>query len=98
MAVNKNFYFFFVLFFFYGLYAAATEGIYKAWIANVTDAKDTATAIGNFTGLQSICTMLASTIAGFIWYQFGAFAAFVTTATVTVLVAIYFFAAIPRPK
>jgi len=51
-----------------------------------------------FTGLQSICTMLASTITGFIWFQFGAFAAFVTTAIVTVLVAIYFFAAIPRPK
>ena len=60
MAVNTNLYFFFGLFFLYGIYASATEGISKAWISNITDKKDTATAIGTFSGLQSICTMLAT--------------------------------------
>jgi MFS family permease len=55
MAVNTNLYLFFVLFFIYGIYAAATEGISKAWISNITDKKDTATAIGTFSGFQSIC-------------------------------------------
>ena len=90
MALNTNTFLFFALFFLYGIYAAATEGISKAWISNITDKKETATAIGTYTGLQSICTMLASSLTGLIWYQFGASAAFITTASVTVLVIFYF--------
>ncbi|MFZ3272930.1 MAG: MFS transporter, partial [Lutibacter sp.] len=96
MALYSNLYFFFGLFFLYGIYASATEGISKAWISNITDKKDTATAIGTFSGLQSICTMLASSLTGLIWFQFGATAAFLTTAIVTMLVIIYFFT-IPKP-
>ncbi|MDO9593757.1 MAG: MFS transporter [Lutibacter sp.] len=97
MAVNTNLYLFFGLFFLYGVYAAATEGISKAWISNITDKKDTATAIGTFSGLQSICTMLASSLTGLIWFNFGATAAFLTTATVTLLVIVYFFT-VPKPS
>ncbi len=97
MSVNTNLYFFFGLFFLYGIYAAATEGISKAWISNITDKKDTATAIGTYSGLQSICTMLASSLTGLVWFQFNASTAFITTATVTVLV-IFYFLALPDPK
>lgn len=90
MAFNKNLYIYFGLFFLYGMYAAATEGISKAWISNITSQKDTATAIGTYSGLQSICTMLASSLTGILWYQFGAATAFISTATVTVLVIVYF--------
>lgn len=96
MAVNTNLNVFFGLFFLYGIYAAATEGITKAWISNITDKKDTATAIGTYSGFQSICTMLASSLTGFIWYQFGSTAAFIATATVTLFVLIYFLK-IPKP-
>jgi len=96
MAVNTNLYFFFGLFFLYGVYASATEGISKAWISNITNKKDTATAIGTYTGLQSICTMLASSLTGLIWFQYGATAAFVATASVTVFVIVYFIT-IPKP-
>ena len=94
MSFNTNLYVFFALFFLYGIYAAATEGISKAWISNITDKKDTATAIGTYTGFQSICTMLASTLTGIIWSQFGATAAFITTAIVTLGVIIYFWKAL----
>jgi len=40
--------------------------------------------------------MLASSLTGLIWYNFGATAAFLTTATATLLVSIYFFT-IPKP-
>ena len=90
MSVNTNLYLFLVLFFLYGIYASATEGVSKAWISNITDKKDTATAIGTFTGLQSICTMLASSLTGLIWYRFGSSAAFIATAIVTLLVMGYF--------
>ena len=96
MAVNTNLYFFFGLFFLYGVYASATEGISKAWISNITNKNDTATAIGTYTGLQSICTMLASSLTGLIWFQYGATAAFVATASVTVFVIVYFIT-IPKP-
>lgn len=96
MSVNDNLYVFFGLFFLYGVYASATEGISKAWISNITDKKDTATAIGTFSGLQSICTLFASSLTGLIWFQFGAAAAFVLTATVTLFVMIYFLA-VPKP-
>ncbi|MBK9331999.1 MAG: MFS transporter [Ignavibacteria bacterium] len=96
MTLSVNIYLFFVLFFLYGIYASATEGISKAWISNITNKKDTATAIGTYSGFQSICSLIASTLTGLIWYRFGAEAAFVTTASVTVLVIIYFLT-IPKP-
>ena len=77
-------------FFLYGLYAAATEGISKAWITNISDKKDSATAIGSFAGFQSIATMLASSMAGLIWYQFGANTTFMLSAIITCLVIAYF--------
>lgn len=90
MALTSNFYVYLTLFFLYGLYAAATEGIAKAWISNITDPKDTATAIGSFAGYQSIAALGASSFAGIIWYNFGAEAAFLATSVVTILVIVYF--------
>ena len=87
---STNLYVIFLLFALYGIYAAATDGISKAWISNITDKKDTATAIGTFAGFQSICTMLASSLAGLIWYQFGAMATFMITAMASVLIILYF--------
>ena len=78
------------LFLLYGIYAAATEGVAKAWISNITDKKDTATAIGTYSGFQSICTMLASSLAGLIWYRFGARETFLITGSATILVLFYF--------
>jgi len=96
MAVNTNLYFFFILFFLYGVYAAATEGISKAWISNITDKKHIATAIGTYSGLQSICAMLASSITGVLWFQFGATITFLITAGAAVFVIFYIFT-IPKP-
>lgn len=96
MSVNTHTYVFFFLFFLYGIYAAATEGISKAWISNIVDKKDTATAIGNFSGLQSIFTMLSSSLAGLLWIQFGASVTFIITAITTLFVILYLLS-IPKP-
>jgi MFS family permease len=68
MALTDTFSGFLIAFFIYGLYAATNESIGKAWITNLCKAEETATAIGFYTGLQSIATLLASTVAGLIWY------------------------------
>ena len=85
------------MFFLYGIYASATEGISKAWISNIVHKKDIATAIGTYAGFQSICTMLASTFAGLIWYQFGSSATFIVTGLTTVLIIIYFGVSVRKP-
>ena len=90
ISANINIYMFIGLFFLYGVYAAATEGISKAWISNITDKKDTATAIGTYSGFQSICTMIASSLAGLIWFRFGASVTFIVTGFATLLVILYF--------
>ena len=80
-----------MLFILYGIYAATTEGIAKAWISNIADKKETATAIGTYTAFQSICSLLASTISGLIWFEYGSTTAFLTTAIISLIVFIYFF-------
>lgn len=88
---------FIVLFFLYGLFAAATEGVAKAWISNITSATETATAIGTYTGFQSICALLASSLTGWIWFQFGAGMAFGITAASTLLLILYFNRVVKAP-
>jgi MFS family permease len=79
----------FISFFIYGLFAAASEGITRAWISNMAGGRDTATAIGFYTSCESICTLLASIIAGFLWNQFGSESTFFTTSAAAVIVFFY---------
>lgn len=97
MSISKDMYVFFGLFFLYGIYAASTEGISKAWISNITEKKDTATAIGTFSALQSICTMLASSMTGLIWFYFGASVSFILTAAAALIAAVFILTSIPKP-
>ncbi|MBV8252296.1 MAG: MFS transporter [Chitinophaga sp.] len=98
MTITGTWYWYGVLFFLYGIFAAATEGVSIAWISNITSKNDTATAIGTFTGFQSICTMLASTVTGWIWFRFGAGSAFAITAILTLIVVLYIGLNIPAPE
>ncbi len=80
-----------LIFMVYGIYVAATDGISKAWISNLVSKDETATAIGTYTGFQSICTLVASSVAGIIWYGYGSSVLFGFTAVVTLCLAIYFY-------
>lgn len=63
---------FIVLFLFYGLYAAATEGLAKAYISKFSSKEKLGTALGSFAALQSVATMIAGGITGWIWYTYNA--------------------------
>jgi MFS family permease len=89
-AVTRSTYMVFFLFFIYGVYAAATEGIAKAWITNIAHSKNTATAIGFYTSCESICTLIASVVAGMIWTGLGSTYTFFITSLVSFCVLIYF--------
>ncbi|MEP6646740.1 MAG: MFS transporter [Saprospiraceae bacterium] len=90
MSLQWDHYVYFILFAVYGIYAACTEGVAKAWLTNISSREDAATSIGFYTGFQSICALGASSMAGLIWYEFSAQATFIITAIVTGLVIIYF--------
>lgn len=89
MAIVKSEILFFILFFIYGIYTAATEGIAKAWITNCCEKEKTATAIGTFTAFQSIATLIASSLTGLLWYSFGSSVVFIISAVATIIVAFY---------
>jgi MFS family permease len=74
------------LFFVYGIYAAATEGIDKAWITNMAHEQNTATAIGFYTSMESVSSLLASLIAGILWSSAGSGYVFLFSALLTVVV------------
>lgn len=78
-----------ILFGLYGIYAAATEGVSKALITNISRKEDTATALGYYNALASLFTMLASTMAGLIWYNFGSGIMFLVSGVGALLTAIY---------
>lgn len=98
MATTCNAYTLAAWFLLYGLYAAATEGVSKAWISNLSAKEDTATAIGTYSAFQSICTMLASSLAGLIWWQFGAAAALGLSGVIALVVAVYFVLLVPADR
>ncbi len=89
MSVSHELYEFVMLFFLYGIYAAATESIAKAWISNISDKKDIATAIGTYTGFQSVFTMIASSLAGFLWLTFGSSSTLLFTSVAALFVIVY---------
>ena len=78
-----------ILFFLYGVYAACTEGIAKAWITNICQANEAGTAIGTYASLSSLCAFVASATAGLLWTLFNAETAFAFTAIVVFATAIY---------
>jgi len=80
----------FILFGIYGAFSAATDGVSKAWITNIAHDKNTATAVGFYTSCQSICTLVASTLAGLIWSSLGSSYTFGVTGMIAFFVAIYF--------
>ncbi len=78
------------LFAVYGLFAAATDGVAKAWISYTCVQAEMATAIGAYSALASLGTLVASSAAGAIWYGFGpAFMLWATAGTAAVA-ALYF--------
>jgi MFS family permease len=81
---------FYAIFALYGAYAAATEGISKAWLISLANPTDKATAVGFYTAWQSMGGVFANiVVAGAVWTAFGATTVFMSTALVATAVAIY---------
>ena len=65
-----------VLFAFYGLYIAATEGVGKAFAIDLVPSASRARAVGVFGMVTGLATLVASLAAGALWTVVGPWAAF----------------------
>jgi len=90
MSFKAEIWIYLLLFACYGAFYAATEGIAKVWISNIATKDHTATAIGFYSGFQSIALLFASSMTGLIWYSFGPTYAFLITGMAAVGVMVYF--------
>lgn len=89
---------FFILFFIYGIYAACSESVAKAWITNICKKEETATAIGAFTAFNSVFSLLSGVLAGLVWLTISARATFVMTAVAALFIILYFAVFVPYTK
>jgi MFS family permease len=74
----------------YGLFPSFTDGVSKAWISNITPKEYTATALGFFTGVNSVFVLISSTVAGLIWNFAGPAFVFVFSSLGALTVMTYF--------
>jgi sugar phosphate permease len=64
----------------YGLFFGLTEGVEKAWIADLTPAARRGTAFGIYNGLIGVGSLIASVLFGYLWTRVSPQAAFTTGA------------------
>ena len=62
----------------YGLYFGLTEGVEKAWVADLTHDAERGTAFGYYNAVLGVGSLIASLLFGFIWTRVSAQAAFLT--------------------
>ncbi len=76
-----------VLFLIYGIYFGLTEGVEKALVADLVPPEKRGTAFGFYNLAFSITVFPASIIFGAIWTKFGAEAAFLISAVISICAA-----------
>lgn len=77
-----------VLFAFYGLYSASTEGISKAWVSDFVPDEQKGTAIGLLATFNSFAIMTGSLLTGILWDNFGSEIPFLISSAVSIIIAL----------
>ena len=83
--------FIWILFALYGLYAAATEGVSKAWISDLIPDEQRGSAIGLLTMLTSFSVMIGSFLTGILWDHFGSSVPFLISAIISLVISVLIF-------
>jgi MFS family permease len=91
ISLFNNWYEMIVLFILYGVYSAAIEGNIKALLSNLADRKETATAIGLFTTLQSATFLISNSLAGWLWDTFNSSLPFILSGAVAMIISVLLF-------
>ena len=89
-ALLPNLFLIWLLFALYGVYAASTEGVVKAWVSDLIPDERRGSAIGLLTMFSSFAIMLGSFLAGILWDEFGSSVPFILSAVVSLILALRF--------
>ena len=87
-AFINNIKFIWILFAFYGIYAASTEGVSKAWISDLIPNEQRGSAIGLLTMLTSFSVMIGSFLTGILWDKFGPSIPFLISAIISLVIGV----------
>jgi len=90
-AVASDFAIAILLFILYGIYAASTEGMMKAWISDIVPDEMRGTAIGLLTMLSSFAVLFGSFFAGILWDSVSPAAPFYFSGSVAFILAMVTF-------
>jgi len=85
------------LFTLYGAYFGLTEGVEKAFVADLVEEDKRGTAYGFYNLFYGITVFPASLLFGFLWNQFGAPTAFAVSATISIAAAVLLITVRSRP-
>ena len=83
--------FIWVFFALYGIFAASTEGVSKAWISDLIPDEQKGSGIGLLTMLSGFAVMLGSFVAGILWDRFGPTVPFLISAIVSLIISLFIF-------
>lgn len=87
-----------LLFPLYGTYLALTDGVSKAYISQLVPSEHLATAYGIYQMAMGTCILIASFAAGILWAHVNVIAPFLFGSIMSLLSAILFFLAKPKPS
>ncbi|MCU0342576.1 MAG: MFS transporter [Ignavibacterium sp.] len=80
----------------YGIYAASTEGVSKAWISDLIPNEQSGSAIGLLTMLSSFSVLIGSFLTGVLWDKFGSSVPFIISASLSLVVSIIIITLYPK--
>lgn len=87
-----------ILYAFYGLYYATTEGVAKAMIADLTRPEERGLAYGVYNAAVGVLALPASVIAGWLWSHQGAAAPFYFGAAMAAVAIVLFLSLLGRTR
>jgi MFS family permease len=87
-----------VTFLAYGLYFGLTEGVEKAWVADMAPAGARGTAFGIYNAALGLGSLAASLVFGAIWTRVSPQAAFLTGASLALAASVLLYLAFPHAK
>lgn len=85
------------LFTVYGAYFGLTEGVEKAFVADLVDPEKRGTAYGFYNLAYGITVFPASLLFGLLWNQFGAATAFVASSSISMISAVLLLTMVRTP-
>jgi MFS family permease len=77
-----------ILFLFYGIYAAFSEGVVKAWASDLVPDNKRASAIGLLTMLSGFAILIGSLVTGILWDKFGPAVPFIISGIISLIAAL----------